>query len=213
VPSTIRLSVAERGPVSGEDVSTREHQLDRPVEEFGGGHRERDMGPGGGLAAETAADERRKHAHPTGGQPELLGQHLLDPVGVLGRVVDGEVAVLPAREGGMGFDRAVMRERRGVGGVDSRGRLAQRGRCVAPVGPGPFEQGVRWGERRPACRLGRDRQRRRPGVGGVAHVDQRRGEPRLLEGLGYHDRDWLAGEVDLVGVEDRQAHRGRAERS
>ncbi len=199
---------ARRRPAAGHQVRlrTRQRQLDRPPRQPGGGDGEGHVRPGARLAAEPAPDVRRQHVHPVAGQAELLREHLLDAVGVLRGVVHGEVVAVPRGHGGVRFERVVVLGRRAVDGLHGGRGPSQSGSHVPNDRRRLLQHRVSRGVG------GLIRHRQDGGLWRVAGLHEPGGVFSLLLRLGHDDGDRLAVPEDAIGIQDRQAHRGGADR-
>ena len=194
-----RVAIVEAVALAGRqhvDLA-RQPQLHRPaglVRRDGG--RGRDPGGVAFLAAEAAAQAAHHHRHPVEVAAQQPGADMLDLGRMLGRGMDGDVAVLTGqREGDLALEVKMLLSADAEFGGEPMRRAGQRRLRIAAYDRGRRLHVGFAGERR------RDIEDRLLGLD--LHDDLFGGRPRCIEGLRDDHRQGLAGELDPVDGEQR----------
>ncbi len=126
----VRLAAA---PARREHLLARQHELHRAVRELRRHRGDHGVRPEETLAAETAAEERRDHAHALLVEREVLRERGARSAHPLRRVVHGQLAVAPLGDRHRRLERVVVLGRRDVARVDPHVARRVRGfRLAAP---------------------------------------------------------------------------------
>ncbi len=177
----------------------RQRQLHRPARDgLRGEAGQHVMGVWRSLGTKAAADMRSDHPDLLRAKAEQGRQHRSHGVHALGRVVQGELAIGPGRDGGVRLHRIVVFHRRRVGLIHRDRRRRQRRLDIALVRVGriirvDLFRCVQIGTIRAQLRLVR--------LLGVRHPDHARRLPRDFRSVRDHRANKLSTKANFIGLQ------------